>query len=271
MARLLRTTHLLAIAVAVTLGVGLAPRAAEAQDDLSRAKAHYQKGSELFAGGDYRGAIKHFGAADRIAPSPLLDYNIGLAHEQLGENAEALRRFRSYRSRAPNAANGAEVDGKIAKLESAAALPALAPAPAPSPGVDPAPVPPANPVPSAVAPTYQPTGDAALDRAAAVNLGDVAAKHPTLAAAASAPEAGGGEPGAPPVGGAVAEPVDKPKRKSKPLYKRWWFWVVVGVSALILIDIASNPDSNSRVMPTGALDPSIGAPAATPGGFTLRF
>jgi hypothetical protein len=34
--------------------------------------------------------------------------------------------------------------------------------------------------------------------------------------------------------------------KKKPIYKQWWFWVVVGVSAFILVDIATNNEPESQ-------------------------
>jgi hypothetical protein len=46
--------------------------------------------------------------------------------------------------------------------------------------------------------------------------------------------------------------------KSKPLYKQWWFWLVVGVSAFIVIDIATS-DSHSDNNVRGAPAPATGA------------
>jgi hypothetical protein len=33
------------------------------------------------------------------------------------------------------------------------------------------------------------------------------------------------------------------------VYKEWWFWVVVGVSAIILIDIATTDDQSATIQP----------------------
>ncbi|MDQ3370668.1 MAG: hypothetical protein M3680_35065, partial [Myxococcota bacterium] len=70
--------------------------------------------------------------------------------------------------------------------------------------------------------------------------------------------------------GFAGDASDKPK--VTPVYKKWWFWVVVGVSAYVLYSIASEDDtSQSRNGLEGRLDrallPSPGAPQA--GGATL--
>ena len=61
----------------------------------------------------------------------------------------------------------------------------------------------------------------------------------------------------PPVAGS---PADTGSKRTKPVYKQWWFWVVVGVSALILIDIASDDSSNAttRDMGLGTQPPATG-------------
>src|SRR5688500_3917367 len=105
----------LATAVAFLLAP-LALRAAHA-DPTEDARAHYQRGRQLYDAGDYRAAIAEFASADKIAPSPLLEYNIALCHERLGEKSEAVRRYRAYLDRVPDATNRAAVEDKIRKLE----------------------------------------------------------------------------------------------------------------------------------------------------------
>ena len=287
---MIRTT--LALLAACALVVTAMPEASAQGDKIAQARSHYQQGDKLFAAGDYRGAITQFQSADRLAPSPLLHYNIGLCHERLGESAEALRRYRAYRVKVPNAANRAEVDGKIARLEAAmeaAAKPAPTPDPIAEPdpdpitggepSADPTPPPSAAGTSTGTVPTYAPTGDPALDRVASVNLGEVAARHPAVSAPAAPPApVGAGTAGQPlnrsgAGNNTTATPPDDGGDKPKPLYKRWWFWVVVGVSAIILIDIAtSGDDGNENFRGRTILDPSLNSPAtAQSGGFALRF
>jgi hypothetical protein len=84
-----------------------------------------------------------------------------------------------------------------------------------------------------------------LDRVAAVDVSWVRDQRgPLIAEAASAP---------------VAEAAPAPP--SKPAHKQVWFWVVVGVSALILIDIMSSSDTGAQP----------GEASGTTGATLLRF
>lgn len=62
-------------------------------------------------------AIALFTEADELTPNPAFDFNIGLAYEDLGDTARALSSYRSYLRRAPAAADRAEVDARIQRLE----------------------------------------------------------------------------------------------------------------------------------------------------------
>ena len=73
-----------------------------------------------------------------------------------------------------------------------------------------------------------------------------------------------GPQGAPPVTGPNDAP---PPQKETPVYKKWWFWAVVAVSAYVVYSIATE-DSNNSAQP-GRQVPTAG-PANS--GFTLlRF
>lgn len=326
------------------LGVcALASGSAFAQESpRDRARRHFQTGESLYRAGNYRGAIAEFRAADSIVPSPILTFNIALCHERLDEPEEALRLFRSYLERRPDAPNRAAVEARIAALEKriaeknapartpdlyeeldpdlggtigGAATPGVAGAsppgattpgptargPGPPGAVPPGAVPPGAASPGAVppAPSMSPGRplDPSLVRRFPTRLGasplapsgagaDVA--PPGVGAeGAVAPSTGGLPPGASsslspdgaassvgaapqapgaPSASGPAEPApapDRPEQKAKPLYKEWWFWAIVGVSAIIVIDIATH-DAGAHV---------LGAPAAEPpsGAVLLRF
>ena len=231
-------------------------------DNPSEARQHYQKGKQLFDSGDYRGAMSEFATADRLAPSPLLEFNIALCHERLGEKPEAVRRYRLYLDRVPNAQNRAQVEQKIKALEAEAKAESAAPPPPPAgPPTGPAEAAPPAPGPAEAAPAPGPTGDQDLDRVNRIDIGKVRAERERAGDGGGAsPEAGeaagtaGGEASA----SASAPPPardDGGKKASKPIYKQWWFWVVAGVSALILIDIATSggdddESNSSRFMPS---------------------
>ena len=63
-------------------------------------------------------------------------------------------------------------------------------------------------------------------------------------------------------------PTDQPVKKPKPVYKKWWFWAIVAVSAYVVYSIASE-GSNSNVA-RSLEQPMPAGPAA--GGVSLfRF
>jgi hypothetical protein len=61
---------------------------------------------------------------------------------------------------------------------------------------------------------------------------------------------------------------DDDEPKSKPIYKQWWFWVVVGVSGLILIDFATSDSSATTNL---VIDPQLQSTAPAAGGLEWRF
>jgi hypothetical protein len=274
----------LAASVAVAAALVAAPFAAgtaraQPPDATSQARQHFTRGKELYAGGEYRGAIAEFAAADKLAPSPLLEFNIALCHERLGERAEAVRRYKAYLERVPGADNRSAVEAKIGKLEAelkaeqqAKEPPRAAPnlVPPPVPGPDPGKAPDAAP-PS--------TGDPDLDRVARIDIGKLRARR--QAAGDQPPRRAGPPPSAPPPRAGPREPPpreparaprDEGEKKSRPLYKQWWFWVVAGVSAVIIVSIVTadsdGDDGRARMLPFG----DAGRDVAQPGGAVLlRF
>ena len=112
--------------LASTLLLGVAPtRAARAETPSSeaevesrreRAKLEFKRGSELFSAGQYQKAVTAFMAADRLAPSAALSFNIALAYEKLADTSGALRWYRDYLRRSPRAPNAAEVRARVNEL-----------------------------------------------------------------------------------------------------------------------------------------------------------
>jgi iron complex outermembrane receptor protein len=198
----------------------LAGGAAWAANPRDQAKKHYSAGEARWKAGDYRGAIVEFEAADSLAPSPVLAYNIALCHDKLGNGAEALRHYRDYLSRWPEAPNRKEVEDRVAALSTAE--PELK-----TPRV-------AQPTPEATpAPPGQPFDGAFANRV------------PGPGGDAEAAPASPGQPGAPQPG--APAPAPEPARKATPFYAQWWFWVIVGVGVAITIDVAINSSKDSSV------------------------
>jgi hypothetical protein len=114
-------------------------------DDRADARAHYQSGVKLYSGGDYRGAIREFSAAQQIAPADLNNYNLALCYDKLGDAEPAVQYYRAFLDRQPNTDKRAEIEASISRLEAASksAASKKAPPPAPAPVK---PEPPAGPV-----------------------------------------------------------------------------------------------------------------------------
>ncbi len=82
----------------------------------AEAKTKYQDGVQAYSAGRYKDAVDLFLAADRLAPSAPLSFNIARAYEKLSDDAGALRWYRDYLRRNPEAANAATVRPLIATL-----------------------------------------------------------------------------------------------------------------------------------------------------------
>ena len=200
---LLFTSSALAFALLSAGAVAVTPDAS-AQSARDQAREAYARGKQLFDGGKFQAAIGEFEKARSLAPSPVLDFNIGLCHDRLGNAGAALVSYRAYLDAVPNAGNRAAVESRIKILEPKAAAemqplappddPAPAPAPptpspeadvpAPPPGTAPPVAPPASaitpetaPAPPALGPGLpQRTGDPELDRVLRIDLAAVRAR-----------------------------------------------------------------------------------------------
>jgi tetratricopeptide (TPR) repeat protein len=80
------------------------------------AKSKYQEGAAAYSAGHFKDAVDLFLAADRLAPSAPLSFNIARAYEKLADDAGALRWYRDYLRRNPEASNAATVRPLIAAL-----------------------------------------------------------------------------------------------------------------------------------------------------------
>lgn len=85
------------------------------------ARAKYEAGAEAYARGRYKDAVDWFLAADRLAPSASLSFNVARAYERLGDDSSALRWYRDYLRRSPTAPNAEAVRRSIDTLAAALA------------------------------------------------------------------------------------------------------------------------------------------------------
>jgi tetratricopeptide (TPR) repeat protein len=227
------------LALALVVGGGLA----HAQDSRELARQHWRAGEAKFRAGDYRAAMLELAAADALAPSSILSYDIAVCHERLGENDEAAARYREYLTRRPDAPNRRAVEERIARLGGGAPR---GPAPPRPPDTDDGLSEPRSIEGAAPPPAGGQRPDDFFSRRVPDRRG--AAVPPPPETSAPEPGAPTGEPPAAPLA-----PPEPPRRGSTPVYKQWWFWVVVGVGAIIVIDVAAS--SSDRDSTTRALAP----------------
>ncbi|MEP7052386.1 MAG: PEGA domain-containing protein [Pseudomonadota bacterium] len=82
----------------------------------AEAKTKYEEGAQAYAAGHFKDAVDLFLAADHLVPSTPLSFNIARAYENLGDDAGALRWYRDYLRRSPNASNAESVRALITNL-----------------------------------------------------------------------------------------------------------------------------------------------------------
>jgi tetratricopeptide (TPR) repeat protein len=86
-------------------------------EDRRQAKERYREGVEAYEAGLYQLSIEYFAAADRLAPSAALSFNIARAHEKLGQAAAAVAAYRDYLRREPDSESAGVARQRIAALE----------------------------------------------------------------------------------------------------------------------------------------------------------
>jgi len=86
-------------------------------DDVGAAREHYQKGTRAYDLGHYDEAVKEYEAAYRAKDDPALLFNIAQAYRLSGDNAAAVRAYKSFLRRVPEAPNRGEVEKRIADLQ----------------------------------------------------------------------------------------------------------------------------------------------------------
>jgi len=94
-----------------------APAPNAAAGPVENARSQYRQGVDAYRSGHYRESIDYFLEADRLSPSALLSFNIALAYEKIDDAAAALRWYRDYLRRAPDAKDRQSVEASIHGFE----------------------------------------------------------------------------------------------------------------------------------------------------------
>lgn len=178
--------------------VSTSPAAAqEASVDDVAARQEFGAGREAYDRGAFAEALLHFERAHQLSPRPELLYNIGRAAESDGQWTRAISAYSSYLEAFPRSENEAFVEARLAKMRELELLSRNA-----SAGAEPAQAstPPVRHEPVHIEPVHiEP-----------VEHEPAAAESTTLLPAAMPPET-------------------RDDLRSKPVWKRAWFWSVVGV------------------------------------------
>lgn len=82
------------------------------------ARAFFDRGTKLYAGGHYKAAAAAFTAALQLSDAPELHYNLAVTSERLGAIADALDHYRAYLDALPEAPDRAEVLARLDALRS---------------------------------------------------------------------------------------------------------------------------------------------------------
>jgi tetratricopeptide (TPR) repeat protein len=83
------------------------------------ARIVFEEGRDAFEHGQYTVALAKFRRSYELSGRPTLLYNIGIAHDRLREDEEALDAFDRYLAAVPEAANRDEVESRAAQLRRA--------------------------------------------------------------------------------------------------------------------------------------------------------
>jgi tetratricopeptide (TPR) repeat protein len=108
--------HLLV--VLLTVASVLVAGSASAQDARVEARARFDAGAAAYAAGRYADALVHFDAAYELGEQPALLFDMGLTHERLGHDAEAVTMYERYLAARPDAPSRAHVRRRIAAARS---------------------------------------------------------------------------------------------------------------------------------------------------------
>lgn len=108
------------LAFAAVLACMAAPAVARAQSDAEKkqqAKEHYEMANRFYDVGKYGDAIHEYEEAYLLVEDPALLFNIGQAYRLWDRPDDAIRSYKNYLRRRPDASNRADVERKIADLE----------------------------------------------------------------------------------------------------------------------------------------------------------
>lgn len=208
-----RKTFISGGTVRVVLAVTFLALCATARaDDLAKAQEAYHAGSQHYDLGEYKEALESFKEAYRTREDPIFLFNIAQCYRQLGDKQQAIRSYRSFLNKMPDARNRQQVREMIAKLENQLAQEQSSKNGPPQGTLVPNTERPAEAKPSA---PREPTPAPAPETS-----------QPPTETKPVEPQP------APAITSAPAETAESTPAYA-PVYKRWWLWTAVGAVAVV--------------------------------------
>jgi tetratricopeptide (TPR) repeat protein len=86
-------------------------------DEVADARRAFISGMKHFDLGEYKQALADFKDGYRAKEDPVFLYNIAQCYRLMKENVDAIRYYRLYISRAPDASNRGEIENRISTLQ----------------------------------------------------------------------------------------------------------------------------------------------------------
>lgn len=110
-----RTLPAFAMTLAITFAL---TTTASGQDDrrTNEARSLYDAGAVAFGDGRFEDALRRWQESYTISEHPALLYNIGIAHDRLGQVAEAVEAYDAYLAAVPDATNANYTQSRLAIL-----------------------------------------------------------------------------------------------------------------------------------------------------------
>lgn len=110
-----RGTLLMRIATVAALAIAFSLTASA--DEIADARRAFISGMKHFDLGEYDQALSDFKNGYRAKEDPVFLYNIAQCYRMMKENRDAIRYYRLYLSRAPDAPNRIDIEERVAKLQ----------------------------------------------------------------------------------------------------------------------------------------------------------
>jgi tetratricopeptide (TPR) repeat protein len=213
---------------------------ARAEDDAAAARTLYDRGMAHFRLEEYDQAIEKWEQGFRIRPVPEFLYNIAQAYRLSKRNEKARSFYKKYLDMDPEASNKAQVLKHIAALDKAIEADQRASS-----------APPSDAMPSRSVPRSSQASSAAREPPPPPPPAHV---EPSTPPPPSEPLATAPTPQSSTPSSNEALVASAPHRDARPVYKKGWFWGVIGggvavVGAAVLIGVLASGGSSRDTIP----------------------